>query len=381
MGYYGACNLGDELMLCQLKDWLENQGVSIEVLAENADCVARQHRMSATQNVPLLGEWALADAWLRGKALRVIRKLQECDIVIGGGGDCIRDDVSGWRQFGYAIEKYVFALLLGKKIALLNVGLREPRSRYASRILSWVLSRSSLTVVRDAASFRYAVAAGGQNVQYAPDIVSTLPLCFRPSGERSRRPYLLICLRQPQHYGLPGFSDDCLDTIAQSLDSFLFKHNLDAIFLPCQSLHSNFDDNLAHRNIVCRMAMRGRARILDYTEDITRVTELFSNASMVVGMRLHAAILAVAYGRPCVAVSYDRKLDEFCTQTGIPYRVEVSEIGTPKFLDSLERCIAGPLRVNPQIPPSTWESIRLNVIPVPANLRSRENAEGGAQVG
>jgi polysaccharide pyruvyl transferase WcaK-like protein len=241
--------------------------------------------------------------------------------------------------------------------------------------------------VRDAASFRYALAAGGQNVEYAPDIVSTLPLCCKPS-DGSNRPYLLICLRQPQHYGLPVFSDDSLDTIAQSLDSFMFKHNLDAVFLPCQSLNSNFDDNVTHRNIVCRMTLQERVHILDYTENISRITELFSGARMVVGMRLHAAILAVAYGRPCVAVSYDRKLDEFCTQAGIPYKVHVSEIGSTAFLESLEQCMVGPLRVNPQMPPSSWESIRLNllhensasqtVVPVPAALESRENTEGTA---
>jgi hypothetical protein len=172
----------------------------------------------------------------------------------------------------------------------------------------------------------------------------------------------LICLRQPQHYGLPGFSDDCLGTIAQSLDSFLFKHNLEAAFLPCQSLHSNFDDNVAHRNIVSRMAMRSRAHVLDYTEDTTRVSDLFGNASMVIGMRLHAAILAVAYGRPCVAVSYDRKLDEFCTQAGIPYKVGVRDLNSPALLESLEECMMGPLRVNPQLPPDTWESIRLDLL-------------------
>jgi N-acetylglucosaminyldiphosphoundecaprenol N-acetyl-beta-D-mannosaminyltransferase len=359
MGYYGARNLGDELMLRQLKKWLQDQRIDVEVLAEDAGQVERQHGIVATQNVPLLGQWSLADSWLRGKALRVINKIRQCDVIVGGGGDCIRDDVSGWNQFAYSIEKYVLALLLGKKIALLNVGLRQPKSRQAARLLAWVLQRSSLTVVRDAASYRYALEAGGKNVQYAPDIVTTLPESLKIT-EQKGRPYLLVCLRQPQHYGLPGFSNDCLDTIAHSLDSFLYKHNLNAIFMPCQSLDSNLDDNVAHANVLSRMALRQRAKIVDYSEDLSRVADLFGNASLVVGMRLHAAILAVAYGRRCVGVSYDRKLDEFCAQAGIG-KVGLDQLNSPAFLEALERCIAGPLRVNPLSPASDWDNIRLNL--------------------
>src|SRR6476620_7534785 len=113
MGYYGIGNLGDELMLHAIRRWLENQGVAVTVLSEKPAVVEQEHRVPAILNVPLLGEWAAYDSFVRGKAFRLLKQLPKFDIMIGGGGDTIRDD-RGFKQFLFSVEKYVFALLFGR---------------------------------------------------------------------------------------------------------------------------------------------------------------------------------------------------------------------------------------------------------------------------
>src|SRR5262249_37102687 len=104
MGYYGAHNLGDEMMLFCLRRWLEAQGVSVSVLSENPRQVEYEHGLPAIRNWPLLGEWSWRGAWLGGGALDVLRAIGRRDALIVGGGDLVRDDF-GWRGFFFPMEK------------------------------------------------------------------------------------------------------------------------------------------------------------------------------------------------------------------------------------------------------------------------------------
>ena len=104
MGYYGVGNLGDEMMLFCLKEWLERQGFALTVLSECPAEVSAIDGLPAIENCPLLGEWAWRTSWLRGGAGRVTRAIARSDVFIVGGGDLIRDDL-GWRTFFYTMEK------------------------------------------------------------------------------------------------------------------------------------------------------------------------------------------------------------------------------------------------------------------------------------
>jgi polysaccharide pyruvyl transferase WcaK-like protein len=73
MGYYGARNLGDELMLVCLRRWLERQGIAITVVCEYPDEIKQQYQLPAVHNWPLLGQWAWRAVWLRGGAVRLVR--------------------------------------------------------------------------------------------------------------------------------------------------------------------------------------------------------------------------------------------------------------------------------------------------------------------
>src|SRR5688572_16397905 len=158
MGYYGARNVGDELMLSSLRRWLEPQGIAVTVLAENPDDVTGRHGLPAVQNAPMGGEWAWYDSWFRGKAVRVWRAIRQHDALIVGGGDLLRDD-KGWRQFMYTMEKVLLALVYGRPVYLVNVGLGKPKTWYGRATLHWTLKRCSRIIVRDMRSLRVCADA------------------------------------------------------------------------------------------------------------------------------------------------------------------------------------------------------------------------------
>jgi len=127
-------NLGDEMMLFCLKSWLTEQGFALTVLSERPEAVSKLHGVAAVENSPILGEWAWRSSWFKGGAWRVIRALASNDALIVGGGDLIRDDL-GWRTFFYTIEKLIVALLIGKKVYVVNAGIGQPSTGYGRMTL------------------------------------------------------------------------------------------------------------------------------------------------------------------------------------------------------------------------------------------------------
>jgi polysaccharide pyruvyl transferase CsaB len=366
LGYYGACNLGDELMLYCLRRWLEAQGVTLSVLSENPDDVQRRHNLPAILNVPLLGKWGWYHAWFRGAAWKLLGQFRSFDLLVGGGGDCIRDDC-GHAQFWFSVEKYILALLLRKRICMLNVGLGRLRYGYARRVLSWILKRSSMTVVRDRRSVEVCRSLGITHVHYAPDIVATLPKQLGldnsqpPQICRDSRPYALVCLRDgADAYGRYVLSGTRLEELARALDHLVSRYDLDVKFMPFQSYPGGIDDNRVHHDVTSRMSHRDRAHVFDWNDDLSTISRHFTNARCVVAMRLHAAILATAFRRPCTLMPYDQKLVEFGDQVGIHDRIEAALLDChDAAVTVLDSCMGGHETSAPESPPDSWETLRL----------------------
>jgi polysaccharide pyruvyl transferase CsaB len=329
IGYYGRGNLGDELMLVCLNQWLKAQDIQVTVLADDAENVTRQHHLPAVQNYPLLGQYGWVDALLRGKAWRTIRALVHCDVVLCGGGDVIRDAI-GWRTFTFQVEKLVVSLLLRKPVYLINVGLTRPVTRYGRALLKWLLPRCRGIVVRDARSVDICREYGvTRRVRLAPDIVRRLPDLFpQTAGRRDvDKTSVLVALHGDSNvYGKYHLSDNRLQTLAGLLDAIVEEHNLDIEFFPFQPEQDGGDARIAHR-VQTLMRHAGRTRILDWTIDVAEIAERVSRSRLVIAMRLHAAVLAATYAVPCVLMPYDQKVVEFGKQAQIPYTL------MPEMLD------------------------------------------------
>jgi len=325
MGYYGAGNLGDEMMLVCLRRWLEAQKVSVTVLSEHPRRVEADHGLPAVQNWPLLGEWSWRAALLKGGALTLLRTIARHDALIVGGGDLVRDDL-GWRGFFFTMEKVAAALLLRKKVYLVNVGIGRPRTRYARRLLRWALPRAEQIIVRDQRSISVCRECGAKDrTTFASDIVVSLKdVLKRNAGDEQAataaagtRPYVIVSLREAADaFGQFTLDDERIGTIAAGLDEIVARGDCELIFVPFQS--GEIDDGRVHQRVMAKMRHHARTINRPWTADIGETCRLFADARGVVAMRLHAAVLAVSFDRPCVVLPYDHKLREFAHLCGLP---------------------------------------------------------------
>ncbi len=348
-------------MLRCLVRWMDPVHPQVTVLSERPEECERTSALPALRNVPLLGQWAWYDAWGRGAAIRLLRQLRGFDGLVGGGGDVLRDD-RGWRHLSFATEKYFVAQAFGTPWYVLNAGIGPPTTGYGRRILRHVLERARQVVVRDRRGYEVALAARGPAETYfAGDIVLALPRLFpdecRALGDRARSaPYLLVCLRgNPDTFGRFAMPEPRLQQLAAALDA-LAARGLRIAFLPFQQ-HDTEDDDTLHRAIADRMRARDAIDFVPWTIDIARVAALFREASLVVAMRLHAAVLAEAFGTPTAILAYDRKLLEFARQRGIPV-VEAADLDRAEACRArLEDALDGGRPGAGEPPPHDWMQI------------------------
>lgn len=338
LGYYGARNLGDDMMLHCILQWLAMQGMSVTVVSEDPPETEKRFKVPVVRNVALLGQWGWRDSWFRGHALRLIGMIRSHDLLVVGGGDLIRDD-KGWRTLWYTIEKIIVALVCGKKVYLLNIGIVAPVTVIGKMLLSFILKRCSRIIVRDESSFRTSLQLGNRDAcLLQPDIVLTLPSFLNGGSSApltSDIPYVLVCLRmEPNDFGTYPYGEKEIAALASALDEVSLNSGAKVIFIPFQYDQNN-DDNLIHRRVVQKMRRKESAVIEEWSSDLESLSELFRGASCVVAMRLHAAVLAVAFRRPVVVMPYDRKVTEFADLVGIRSRIDSKRSGDTGYIKEL----------------------------------------------
>ena len=263
----------------------------------------------------------------------MIRALASTDVLVVGGGDLIRDDL-GWRIFFFTMEKLIAAILMGKKVYLVNTGIGQLSTRYGRALLKWTLQRCRRIIVRDARSEKVCWELGvTEQVSLAPDIALALPDLLKareadpPESER-KKPYVLVCLRHnPQTFRCYEMTDYRIGTLAQCLDDLVERHNVDVVFLPLHATLANGrGDALLHGRVAKGMVHGDRVQLRSWTADLNEVCAWVRDAQVVLAMRLHAAVLAQAYGRPCVLMPYDRKVREFGDLMAIHHSIEAAAL-------------------------------------------------------
>jgi polysaccharide pyruvyl transferase WcaK-like protein len=328
-------------MLRCLREWLDQQQIAVTVLSEYPEETSREFDGRVLRNVPLCGEWAWREAWGRGHAARLLQALARCDALCVGGGDLLRDD-QGVRSFVFAVEKLIFALLMRKPVYLLNVGISEPTTWYGRQILRWIVPSCRHIVVRDDRSLAVCRALGGANhTELRRDIVLDLPELLdhrasAPTDAPPPDPYVVVAVRgNPNAFHAYPVDDHSLRTFAASLDAMVDEQDVGIWFLPFQDAPDEAEvDHAIHERIAAMMRRSDRVMLLPWTRDLGRVAAVVARARLVIAMRLHAAVLAVAYRRPCVVMPYDRKVVEFARQA------DISSVIWPETLRHRDRLVA-----------------------------------------
>lgn len=291
-GYYGYGNAGDEAVLAGLI-----AGFRAAPSADNLELTALSGHPAETRLLHGI------DAVDRYRPAALLPAIARCDLFLSGGGSLLQDVTSAQSIF-YYLGVVKMAQMLGKKTMFIAQGigpLKLPRSR---KLVAAVANRLGAITVRDDASAQLLREIG----------------VSRPPIEVTADPALLLFpVRPVQRSGFgvalrpwPGHEQIGAEVAAACRALAGHRPRL----LPMQPGYDTVVAEQFAGEWARRCGPTPAAEMFAADGGLTRLLSTLAECDMIVGMRLHALILAAAAGVPSVALSYDPKVSAFMSASG-----------------------------------------------------------------
>lgn len=294
IGNYGVGNLGDDDMLNRVIALAQSKGYSPVICCGNSSRLMSKG-YEACPFLPSGLRSLLKTVWSKRYRESVRQtKVRFCraEVIIFGGGGLFVDVhwaaiLLWWIHLRYAVR-------LKKKVILLSQTFCVTRS--LSRLL-WVpwLKKTSIITVRDSESQRLLESLKITSI-FLPDITFT-PKPTSISGLRTRSVILSLC-----QWGMEETQLQALRSTVQSLISQGYTVS-GTVF---QSEHD--DDRLIYHRLSLPIPLLVERR---------EITMAIQTAELLIGMRYHAILLATRSSTPFVALSYQSKVENFLSDTGL----------------------------------------------------------------
>lgn len=307
-GFYGASNVGDELILRSISERIEaaDPAAQVWVAAENPEHVERGHALQSFSRKS------------HATALHAARTASA--VVLGGGGlwhDYTFERAGGLLGLfespqisiaGFAVLP-LLARMLGARFHVAGLGIGPLEDPDAKRLIRFVSSHADSIMVRDAESMRLAmeICAEPERLIQAPDVVYGLSL--DPVAPRAE----IVTLRS-QGRRIVGLNlrpwdragdADYVEAVASALRSIARTEPLAVIGIPMQAGERN--DGAVLRRVSERLDDEVPV-LLPRVSTSDDLLGLLGSLDVLVSMRLHACLLAHRLRKPVVGLAYDPKV-------------------------------------------------------------------------
>ena len=280
-GYYGVGNVGDEAILLAITRELKRLGHVPIVLSQNPAHTSATFKVASVHARNPLQLWGAVN---------------KADALLSGGGGLLQDKTSR-RTLQYYLAIIRLARWRKKRVAVFNqsIGPLSPEGEKAvGKALEGVKA-----IVRDSQSVAYLERIG---------VGASL------GGD----PALLL---EPKDFGTPPDWDDNSVILAPrggqpGATARLVELGQQLVKAGRKVIALSFQPGVDTAELETMKLIPGVT--LEETDDPVKALLRISGAGMVVGVRLHAVILAAAAGTPFLGVSYDPKVTGFCDDAGAP---------------------------------------------------------------
>lgn len=275
-GYYGFANTGDEAIALAITRELKKQGHTPILLSNTPEESAALY---GCQAVP------------RMKPAELLKTIAGADVLLSGGGGLLQDKTSS-RTLSYYLGIIRMAKMMRKRVVVFNQSIGPLTPGGEKKVLAAL--QGVKVIVRDRGSLDTLRRLGVKG-----ELGGDPALLLEPSAELVRNPHAVVIA--------PRGDVTAAQTSLKQTVGALREQGRHVIAL---SLMPEQDD--------------AAARALDAdqlvsTQNPQAALDVIASSGFVVGVRLHAVILAAAAGVPFAGISYDPKVQGFCHDAGAPY--------------------------------------------------------------
>lgn len=296
-GYYGFGNLGDEALLEVTLERMRARFPSarLEVLSASPQLTASQHRVETT----LRWDWR-----------EVRAAIARSDVVVSGGGGLLQNATST-RSLLYYAGILREAIRRRRKTMLFaqSVGPLDYWGRLIVRQFCKGLNRATVRDDRSQRLLRELLPS--TPIEQTADPVflydaadESVDLSSEGLGPESG-PYAIVSVRNS------AALRDARSVVARAVDRLGRNHGIRSAFLPL----GGAADAAASTDVI-RLCKSNPVLLPECT--LRTAASMLRGARVVVGMRLHAVILAARYAVPFVAIAYDPKVSGLCEDLAYP---------------------------------------------------------------
>ncbi len=311
IGYYGAGNLGDELLLES----------SINII-RSIDANAQINIFS--QSPKLTSEtYSAYKCFNKFNILDIYSALISSRVLVFGGGSIFQDS-SSFKSLIYYCAIALSFKCFGKKTILLGQGIGPLKNSISRLICQIVYKVADFVNVRDQESFEMAKSWGldEKRLSKGIDLVwyidnlqkSNINLDTKSNAESNTLlNTILISLRDTKN-----FQEKELLLFAKHLH----KHHSESEFILFAFQKDDLKILIKLTEYLNKYNVKNSISEIYTLQDWTNNGEkLFLNSHMIYSMRFHGVMLAAKLNIPCIGLAYDPKVSSLCKEINLPYLV------------------------------------------------------------
>ncbi|GGM32311.1 hypothetical protein GCM10011351_17980 [Paraliobacillus quinghaiensis] len=312
-GYYGAKNVGDDLIL---------EAIYNKIIAKYPEAMIMVAGFSRENITLLQGFYSLP----RTNAYEMEKYIKDADLVIYGGGGLLNDytfnNSAGIADYFDSYSHGLTGMGIIPTIAnihnvpvmyfALGVGpLENPEAR---KFVRFMTEQIDIITVRDSHSKQLLESIDGMNkeVIQTADPTLTLP---RPNWELAKKYFkqnmnisdsdLIISVSLREWKSNPA---NFTENIAKYLDELIITTNATILFIPFQFAIGRSNDNNIHLEVYNLMKYKENAYFYEMTGNYDEFLSIISAVDLGINMRLHGSILQNLHGVPTIGFNYDDKV-------------------------------------------------------------------------
>ncbi|MGI4791752.1 MAG: polysaccharide pyruvyl transferase CsaB [Janthinobacterium lividum] len=301
-GYYGYGNAGDEAVLAGLLTGFRASAsaadLELTVLSGNPSETRTAHGVDAVD---------------RYRPSALLPAIAHCDLFLSGGGSLLQDVTSAHGIF-YYLGVVRLAQMLGKKTMFIAQGIGPLKLARSRKLVASVANKLSAITVRDPDSAQLLREIGV--IRPPIEVTADPALLLSPSPIPSNSPRIGgrgassfgVALR-PWH-GQEEIGAQVTDACFSSLGT------QKPLLIPMQPASDTPVAEQFRQKWALLSGQANAATLCTATDGLGPLLSIIAGCDMMVGMRLHALILAAAAGVPSVALSYDPKVTAFMQSSG-----------------------------------------------------------------
>lgn len=300
IGYYGHYNSGDDAILtsiCHDIRGLKTQ-TQITVLSNNPEATAHEYQVNGVY---------------RFDFRKVIRAIQQADILIMGGGTLLQDLTSN-RSLYYYLFILWYAKKVKKQVMLFANGIGPIHRGFNRFLTKKIVNQVDAITLREHLSDQVltSLKVTKPHVEVTADPVYALPIktidvgaIFQKENIAMAHPFVAVLFRSWKH------EDGYVRKMASVCDSICEQFELDILLVPMKYP----SDLIVSGEIIKKM--KHKAYLIEGKYDANTLIHILGEAKLVLSMRLHALLYASLMKRPMIGFSYDPKVSYYLEELGM----------------------------------------------------------------